>query len=179
VRLPARPAILALALLLIAVASGCGENKAHEGPPFEPANIERPSSLRVTEDDLTEVGESTPYGTILALWKGLQDQEPEVVKRSYAEQISRNKAKSQIEHLRPRNSMPIEKEVEIDGDRAIVRTYMRSAVRFVRTPTVVGIADFPVAFSLVREGGEWKVRRDSFRRYLRSQRYRRQLATQN
>jgi hypothetical protein len=177
--LPPRPAIGFLALLLIAFAPGCGPDKAREGPPFEPANIERPASLRVTDGDVTEVGESTPYGAILALWQGLQNQEPGKVKRSYVERISRDKAKSQIDHLRPRNSMPIERSVQIEGDRAIVKTYVRSAIRFIRAPTVVGIADFPVIFSLVREHRQWKVRRDSFRRYLRGQRHRRRLATQH
>lgn len=178
-RLPSRPAIAALALLLIASAQGCGPNEAREGPPFEPANIDRPASLRVTDTDLTEIGESTPYGAILALWQALQQEEPGKVQRSYVEHITREEAESQVKHLRPRNSLPIETEVKIDGDLAIVKTYVRSAIRFVRTPTVVGIADFPVTFSLVREGSEWKVRRDSFRRYLRGQRNRRRLATQN
>jgi hypothetical protein len=165
-------------MLLIALCQGCGTDSRREGPPFEPANIDRPANLRVTDTDIVEVGESTPYGAILSWWQALQREDARGVQRSYAEPISREKAKSQTKHLRPRNSLPIETEVQVQGNRATVKTYVRSAIRFLRTPTVVGVADFPAIFPLVRKDGEWKLGLEAFRRYLRGQRARR-LATQD
>lgn len=151
-------------------------DESREGPPFEPDNIEGPRSLLITNSDVEGVGSSTPYGAVLSWWQALQRGKVERVKRSYAGRVSRREAKREIDRLPTRFSQPIDGEVQTQGNRATVATFVRTATRLARRRSVVAIADYPTSFSLARRASGWRLRRDSFDRFIRSKRRVRRLA---
>jgi hypothetical protein len=161
------------ALLVIASSPGCGMDKSKEGPPFEPDNLDGPRSLLITNSDIEAVGASTPYAVVLHWWQALQRGEVHAVKRSYAGRISSREAKREIDRFKHRFSQPVEPDVQTQGNRAnraTVRTIVRAATRSAETPSVVSINDFAATFVLVRKAGEWKLRDDSYSRYVERRR---------
>jgi hypothetical protein len=156
--------------MLVAFSQGCGpEDKSREGPPFEPENIEGQESLVITNSDIEGVGVSTPYGAILRWWQALQLGDVEGVKRSYAGGISSRNAAREIYAFQPRFSQPIDPEVQTQGNLATVDIVVRAA-NLADTPGVVAITDFPARFYLVRTAAGWRLRLDSYRRYVRARR---------
>lgn len=145
-------------------------DNSKEGPPFEPGNIDGPRSLLITNSDIEAVGPSTPYAVVLRWWQALQHGEVEAVKRSYAGRISNREARREIDRFKHRFSQPVEPEVQTQGNRATVRTIVRAASRSAETPSVVSIDDFAATFALVRKAGGWKLRDDSYSRYIERRR---------
>jgi hypothetical protein len=165
-----RAAMVVSALVVIASSPGCGMDKSKEGPPFEPDNLDGPRSLLITNSDIEAVGASTPYAVVLRWWQALQHGEVRAVKRSYAGRMSSREAKREIDRFHPRFSQPVEPEVQTQGNRATVRTTVRAATRSAEAPSVVSINDFGATFALVREAGGWKLRDDSYSRYIERRR---------
>ena len=154
------------ALVVIASSAGCGMDESKDGPPFEPGNIDGPRSLLITHSDIEAVGASTPYAAVLRWWQALQLGEVKAVKRSYAGRISSREAKRQIDRFKHRFSQPVKPEVQTQGNRATVKTLVRAATRSTETPSVVSINDFGAGFALVRKAGGWKLRDNSYSRYV-------------
>jgi hypothetical protein len=163
--LRARLPLVALTVLSVAIAQGCGTDESRDGPPFHPGNIDSPHSLLVTKSDIEGIGASTPYGAILRWWRALQQGDVKGVQRSYAEHVSANTVRRQIHDLRPRTAQPVTPEVEAGHDRATVDTLVRAAVRLGDLPTVVNVTDIPVTFDLVRSHPGWKLRANAYGRY--------------
>jgi hypothetical protein len=160
-----RALLIALTVLSIALAQGCGIDESRNGPPFHPGNIESPGSLLVTKNDVEEIGASTPYGAILRWWRALQQRDVKGVQRSYAEHVKASTARRQIHDLRPRTAQPVQPEVDAGHNRATVDVLVRAAVRLGDLPTVVNVNDVPVSLDLVRSHPGWKLRANSFARY--------------
>jgi len=170
VRLRSRAAAAVLTTVLIASLQGCGTDKSREGPPFEPANIDGPQSLLITNGDIEGVGASTPYGAILRWWQALQLGDVKRVQRSYAQRISAREATRQIAGFQPRTSQPIDPEVRSRGSQASVEALVRIASPFDGKPNVTSVRDFRTHFYLVRVATKWRLRTDSFERYSRGRR---------
>jgi hypothetical protein len=165
-RLRAATALLALAL--VASSQGCGTNDGPNGPPFEPGDIAGPKSLLITKSDIEGVGASTPYAAVLRWWQAMQRRDVAGVRRSYAGHVAKSEARHEIHGLQARESQPIEPSVETHGDRATVEITVRAATRFVATPSVVSITDYPASVLLERTAEGWKLRPGSYRHYLKS-----------
>jgi hypothetical protein len=163
-----RAVIAVLALVLVASSQGCGTDDGRDGPPFEPGDIAGPRSLLITKSDIEGVGASTPYAAILRWWQALQRKEVAGVRRSYAGHIAKSEAKHEIHGLQARHSQPIDPKVQARGDQATVGILVRAATRFVATPSVVSITDYPASVLLTRTPRGWKLRRGSYRHYLKS-----------
>jgi hypothetical protein len=165
-----RAAIAVLTLLLIASSQGCGTDKSRDGPPFEPADIQSPQSLLITNSDIEGAGASTPYGAVLRWWQALQLGDVERVKRSYAGPISSREATREIDGLQPRFSQPIKPQVRTRGNLAAVEVHVRAASPFPETPGVVSVRDFLTHFYLVRTVAGWRLRLVSYRNYTKGRR---------
>lgn len=169
-----RAAIIVLALALVALSQGCGTDKAREGPPFEPDNIEDPYSLLITNSDIEEVGPSTPYGAALRWWRALQLPDVEGVKRSYAVRISSREARRQIYGFQPRLSQPIDPEVKAQGNRATLDVIVRTALPLPAAPSIYRVVDFPTRFDLLRKASGWRLLASSYRNFVRARPFPRQ-----
>jgi len=168
IRLRLRAVIAVLALVLVACSQGCGTNDGRDGPPFEPGDIAGPKSLEITNSDIEGVGRSTPYGTVLGWWQALQRRDVAGVQRSYAGRIGRNAATRQINGLQSPRSQPINPDVQTQGTHATVGVVLRAAPRFVATPSVVIVTDYPASLYLVRTRAGWRLRHDAYQLYARS-----------
>ena len=163
-----RAATVLLALALVASSQGCGTNDGRNGPPFEPGDIAGPKSLLITKSDIEGVGASTPYAAVLRWWQALQRRDVAGVQRSYAGRIGRNAARRQIHALQSPRSQPINPDVQRQGTHATVGVVIRAATRYVATPSVVSITDYPASLYLVRTRAGWRLRHDAYLRYARS-----------
>lgn len=160
--------VIAATLAAFAVAQGCGVDESTQGPPFHPGNIEQPHSLLVTESDVEGIGPSSPYGVILAWWRGLQQQDVDAVKQSYAGHVSTRTARRQIRGFQGPPSQPIEPTEDEGRRHATVDVTVRAAARLGDTPQVIGVHDFPATFELVRKGGSWRLRGNAYGHYRRA-----------
>ena len=141
-------------------------NENRDGPPFEPGDIDGPRSLLVTDNDIKEVGASTPYGAVLRWWQALQLRDAAGVQRSYTGVVRPNEVRHQIHHFAPRFSQPIDPNVQTQSDQAKVGTVVRVATRLAKAPKVVSITDFPASFALTRTASGWKLRPGAYRAYV-------------
>jgi len=158
-----------LTLLLIASSQGCGTDESREGPPFEPGDIEGPESLLITNSDIEGAGASTPYGAVLRWWQALQLGDARQVRRSYAERISKEEARRQIDGLHSRFSQPIDPEVRTHGELATVKVRVRTATPF--AGNIVSIKDFNTQFYLVGGLAGWRLRPVSYENYTKARRH--------
>ncbi len=163
-----RAVVLALTLLSVVLAQGCGADESKQGPPFHPGNIERPQSLLVTSGDVEGIGASTPYGVVLGWWRALQRGDVKGVQRSYAQRVSAGAARRQIRDFEPRFSQPVEPTEDEGRKRATVEVVVRAAIRLGDLPNVIGVHDFPASFDLVRTGAGWRLRANAYGRYRRA-----------
>jgi hypothetical protein len=163
-----RALVVALTVLAVVLAQGCGIDESRNGPPFHPGNIQSPQSLLVTKNDLEGIGASTPYGAILRWWQALQQGDVRGVQRSYAGHVSASTARREIHGLQPRTAQPVTPEIDAGHSRATVDVLVRSAVRLGDLPTVVNVTDVPVTFDLMRSHPGWKLRTNAFARYHRA-----------
>ena len=163
-----RPLLVALTVLSVLLAQGCGIDKSRNGPPFHPGNIQSPRSLLVTNSDIEGIGASTPYGAVLRWWRALQRGDAKGVQRSYAGHVSAAAARRQVHDFQPRFSQPVEPQVDAGHRRATVDAVVRAAIRLGDLPTVVNVNDVPVSFDLVRGHPGWKLSANSFGRYHRA-----------
>ncbi len=166
--LRSRALLIALALLAILLTQGCGVDESTQGPPFHPGNIEGPHSLLVTGSDVEGIGPASPYGVILAWWRGLQRRDVSAVKQSYAGHASTKKARRQIRAFQGPISQPVEPTEDEGRKHATVDVVVRAAARLGDTPQVIGVHDFPASFDLVRRNGRWKLRGNAYGRYHRA-----------
>jgi hypothetical protein len=161
----ARALLLALTVLSLALAPGCGMNESQNGPPFHPGNIQSPQSLLVTKSDIEQIGASTPYGAVLRWWRALQRGDVKGVQRSYEGHVSAGTVQHQINGLRPRTAQPVGPEVDAGHKRGTVDVVVRAAVRLGDLPTVVNVTDVPVSLELARSHPGWKLRPNAYARY--------------
>jgi hypothetical protein len=160
--------VIAVAVAALLLAPGCGVDEQRQGPPFHPGNIDSPSSLLISEDDINGIGASTPYGAILRWWRALQRGDVEQLRRSYAGAVSSSKARHQIRDFQPRFSQPVVPTEDEGHKRATVEVLLRAAVRLGDTPKVIGVHDVPATFDLVRSGPGWKLSKDAYATYQRA-----------
>lgn len=163
-----RAVIAVLTLVLVAFSQGCGTDGNRDGPPFEPGDIAGPRSLLITKTDIEGVGASTPYGAVLRWWQALQRKDVAGVRRSYAGHVAKSEAKHEIDGLQARESQPIDPKVQTRGDQATMGVLVRAATRFVATPSVVSITDYPASLLLTRTARGWRLRPGSYGHYVKS-----------
>ena len=162
---------MVLALSALVALQGCGTSESKEGPPFQPSNIDNPSSLLITNSDIQAAGPTTPYGVLLRWFQALQTRNVNRVRRSYAKPISAAEARRQVNGFRPPYSQPIRPQVKVHGDTATIDTHVRTANQFDGKPNVIGVRDFHTHFYLVTTLTGWRLRTICYQAYAKGRQH--------
>jgi hypothetical protein len=142
--------------------AGCGDDEESAVPPASELN--QPSDLLVTQQDIEDAKPDSPYGRLLSWWQAVQFRNISQVRTFYAKPPPVGALNSQLRQIEGLgNSRPYLFEERGGGDRTKLFVVFRLAFRQAggtRTNgagTSVGVQDSPTNFQLVQVGGAWKL----------------------
>jgi hypothetical protein len=181
-----RPVSVALILVLSATAVGCGSanpatsTTTTSSAPRTAPRITGPSDLLVRSSEVHKVGERSPYGVLLRWWRALQSQDVAAARAEFAKSVDTSGLPREIRELSypPRldyqgdNPLPSDalqrsrpKRIEVTKHDGSVRmfTVINAAVFEKSDPSKVRfVSQTPTYFTLVNEGGKWKLANDDY-----------------